>query len=609
MKNNKKRKEKSKYGLLSNVVFLYKQIWTYDKFIVLSGLLLIPIKLMVQAISVYLPSYVTSLFTKFDNFNQIIIGILLILLLQLIIEIIAVMINEKNASSDLITLTKFKYKVTEKNYNLDYFLTLQKENEDKATYAEKAVENNHTATVNLLVRFSMIVYRILAFILFGALVSTINPIILVIIILGAIVNYLMLKWEKNRNAKTWKKRAITNKKMNYLAYDLTRNYNCGKDIRLFSLSSYFTKLMKKLIKNSIDEHKETNRRSFIVSFISFLMVLLRDGLAYYYLIKLVLNNGIDVSQFILQFGAVTALSELISEIINSFGEIYEGSIQTSYYREYLDISNVLKDEGGLEVDLKQPYSIEFKNVSFKYPKAEKYTLENINIKIEKGEKIAIVGLNGAGKTTMTMLMCGLLLPTQGEILLNDHNILEYNKNALYSLFSFVPQQFSLLPTTIVDNICFNKVINEERLEECLKLSELYDKVMSLPNKEQTHVNKRVYSDGIELSGGEKQKLMLARAIYKEHSILILDEPTSALDPIAESEMYQKYNDISKSSTTIFISHRLASTKFCDRIILIKDSQIKELGSHEQLMNLNGEYKSLFEVQSKYYKEDYTNEEE
>lgn len=609
MKNNKKRKEKSKYGLLSNVIFLYKKIWKYDKFIVLSGLLLIPIKLIVQAISVYLPSYVTSLFTKFDNFNKIIIGILLILMLQLIIEIINAIINEKNDSSALITLTKFKYEVTEKNYNLDYFLTLQKENEDKATYATKAVKNNHTATVNLPVRFSMIVYRLLAFLLFGALVSTINPLILVIIILGAIINYVMLKLEKNKNAKTWKKRAITNKKMDYLAYDVTKNYNCGKDIRLFSLSSYFSKLMKKLIKNSIDEHKETNRRSFIVSLISFLMVLLRDGLAYYYLIKLAINGSLDVSQFILQFGAVTALSELISEIINSFGEIYEGSIQTSYYREYLDITNVLKEDGGLEVDLKQPYSIEFKNVSFKYPKAEKYTLENINIKIEKGEKIAIVGLNGAGKTTMTMLMCGLLLPTKGEILLNDHNILEYNKQSLYSLFSFVPQQFSLLPTTIVDNICFNKIINEERLEQCLKLSGLYDKVMSLPNKEQTHVNKRVYSDGIELSGGEKQKLMLARAIYKEHSILILDEPTSALDPIAESEMYQKYNDISKSVTTVFISHRLASTKFCDRIILIKDSQIKELGTHEQLMNLNGEYKNLFEVQSKYYKEDYTNEEE
>lgn len=609
MKKNKKNKEKSKYSLISNVVYLYKQIWKYDKFIVFSGLLLIPIKLIVQAINVYLPSYITGLFSKFDEFNSILIGILVIILLQLVTEIIDVIINEENESSILIIFTKYKYKVIEKNYNLDYFLTLKKENEDKATYADKATENNHSASINLPVRFSMIVYRVLAFILFGAIISTINPIILVIIIVSTIINYLMLKWEKNKNSKTWKKRAKTNKKMNYLAYNLTINYNCGKDIRLFSLSTYLTKLMKRLINNSIDEHKETNRRSFIVAFISFLMVLLRDGLAYYCLIKLVLNNALDVSQFILHFGAITALSELITAIINSFGEIYEGSLQTSYYREYLDINNILKEDGGLDVDLNETYSIEFKNVSYKYPESENYTLENINIKIEKGEKIAIVGLNGAGKTTMTMLMCGLLLPTEGEILLNNHNILEYNKKSLYSLFSFVPQVFSLLPTTIEDNICFDKNIDKERLEESLKLSGLYDKVMALPNKEQTHVNKRAYDDGIELSGGEKQKLILARAIYKKHSILILDEPTSALDPIAESEMYQKYNAISKNATTIFISHRLVSTKFCDRIILIKDRKIKELGSHGQLMNLNGEYKQLFDIQSKYYKEDYSNEKE
>ena len=173
----------------------------------------------------------------------------------------------------------------------------------------------------------------------------------------------------------------------------------------------------------------------------------------------------------------------------------------------------------------------------------------------------------------------------------------------------MPQIFSILPTTIADNICLEKEINKKRLYECLKLSGLYDKVMSLPNKEETHVNKRVYSDGIELSGGEQQKLMLARAIYKKHSILILDEPTSALDPIAESEMYQKYNEISKKATSVFISHRLASTKFCNRILLIQDSIIKEIGSHDELIKLDGEYKKLFDVQSKYYKEDYSNEEE
>ena len=607
MKKNKAKKDKPKYGLLSNVIYSYKNIWKYDKFIVFCGLLLIPIRLILHAIGVYLPSYVTGLFDRFNNFEQIIIGIFAILLFQLILGILDTIVTQKSEMSVLLTITKIRYKLFEKIFNQDYFLTLEKENQDKLSYAEKAVASNYAASINLPVRFSLIVYRILAFILFGVLVSTINPFVLIIIVIGAISNYLMLKWEKNKNSKTWKKRAITNKKIDYLAWNLNSDYRCGKDIRLFSLAGYFSKLMKKLIKNSIDEHIETSRRNFIVSLVSFVMVLLRDGSAYFFLIKLALEGGLDASTFILHFGAITALSELITQIINSWSEIYEGSIQTSYYREYLDIPNVLKEEGGLVVDLEKPYSIEFKNVSYKYPQAENYVLKNINIKIEEGEKIAIVGLNGAGKSTMTMLMCGLLLPTEGEVLLNGHNILEYNKKSLYSLFSFVPQIFSILPTTIADNICLEKAIDKDRLYECLRLSGLYDKVMSLPNKEETHVNKRVYNDGIELSGGEQQKLMLARAIYKKHSILILDEPTSALDPIAESEMYQKYNEISKKATSVFISHRLASTKFCNRILLIQDAIIKEIGSHEELIELDGEYKKLFDIQSKYYKEDYSNE--
>lgn len=607
MKKNKRKKDKPNYGLISNVIFSYKNIWKYDKFIVFCGFFLIPIKLIIHGLSVYLPSYVTNLFNKFSNFEQIIIGILAILLFQLIVEIMDTIVTQKSEMSVLLTVTKIRYKLQEKIFNQDYFLTLEKENQDKLSYAEKAIASNHAASINLPVRFSLIVYRILAFILFSVLVSTINPFILIIIVLGAISNYLMLKWEKNKNSKTWKKRAITNKKIDYLAWNLTRDYRCGKDIRLFSLAGYFSKLMKRLIKNSIDEHIETSRRSFIVSMVSFIMVLLRDGSAYFFLIKLALEGGLDASEFILHFGAITALSELITQIINSWGDIYEGSIQTSYYREYLDIPNVLKEEGGLLVDLEKSYSIEFKNVSYKYPQAEDYVLKDINIKIEKGEKIAIVGLNGAGKSTMTMLMCGLLLPTEGEVLLNGHNILEYNKKALYSLFSFVPQIFSILPTTIADNICLEKDIDKSRLYECLKLAGLYDKVMTLPNKEETHVNKRVYKDGIELSGGEQQKLMLARAMYKKHSILILDEPTSALDPIAESEMYKKYNEISNKATSVFISHRLASTRFCNRILLIQDSIIKEIGSHDELIKLDGEYKKLFDVQSKYYKEDYINE--
>ena len=607
MKKNKTKKDKPKYGLLSNVIYAYKNIWKYDKFLVFAGLLIIPINLIVKAIGVYLPSYVLNLFEMFTDFEKIVLGIGMIIFIQFIAEIIKIVVDEKTNSAALIILFRLRAQFVRVEHRRDYFLTLDDEYVKKENYAKRAVENNHSAGVNYPIRFSNVVYQILAFILFGTFISFINPVILIIIIIGVVLNYIMLKWEKDRNSKTWKRRATTNKKMNYLNYYVNRDYRCGKDIRLFSLVGYFRELSKRLMKQTVEEHHETERRSFIVALVSFLMVFLRDGVSYYFLIKMVIDGKLNASEFVLHFSAITAISELLVSIVNSWGGIYEGSIQISHLREYYEIPNVLKEEGGLKADLSKPYEIEFKNVSYKYPQSDEFTLKNINIKINAGEKIAVVGLNGAGKTTLTMLMCGLLLPTEGEVLLNGHNILEYNKWELYSIFSFVSQVNSMVPASIEDNICVKEEKNYERLVECLKLSGLYEKVMSLPEKEKTPINKRVFDNGIELSGGEIQKMILARAIYKKHSILVLDEPTSALDPIAESEMYQKYNQIANHATSVFISHRLASTRFCDRIIFLKDNIIAELGTHDELMALGKEYKALFNVQSKYYKEDYKNE--
>lgn len=607
MKKNKSKKDKPKYGLLSNVIYAYKNIWKYDKFLVFSGLLIIPISLIAKAISVYLPSYVIDLFSKFSDFEKIVLGILLILAIQYVVDIIKSIVDNKSNSAAMLICGRLRSQFTKVELRRDYFLTLEKDFKEKENYARQAVQNNHTAGVNYPIRFSYIVYQVLAFILFGTIVSFINPLILVIVIVGVIFNYIMLKWEKNQNGKTWKKRATTNKKMNYLNYYVNRDYRCGKDIRLFSLVGYFKELTKKLMKQTVEEHYETERRSFMVALVSFIMVFMRDGFSYFFLIKMVLNGELNASEFVLNFSAVTAISELLVSIINSWGGIYEGSIQTSHLREYLDIPNVLKEEGGLKAQLNNPVEIEFKNVSYKYPQNEEYALKDINLKIRAGEKLAVVGLNGAGKTTLTMLMCGLLLPTDGEILLNGHSILEYNKWELYSMFSYVSQVNSIVPASIEDNICVKEQKDYDRLVECLKLSGLYEKVISLPEKEKTPINKRVFENGIELSGGEIQKLILARAIYKKHSVLILDEPTSALDPIAESEMYQKYNKIANSATSIFISHRLASTRFCDRIIFLKDNKIAELGSHDELVALGKGYKELFDIQSKYYKEDYKNE--
>lgn len=251
------------------------------------------------------------------------------------------------------------------------------------------------------------------------------------------------------------------------------------------------------------------------------------------------------------------------------------------------------------------FSVEFKNVTFRYPKGEKNVLENVSFKLEAGEKIALVGLNGAGKTTLTKLMCGLLLPDEGEVLLDGKSIFEYNRDEMYSLFGLIPQNYHLLPVSIACNIaCTDEVweIDQEKLNRCIRQAGLEEKIASLPLKADTPLNRQVNQDGVDLSGGEIQKLLLARLLYRGPRCMILDEPTAALDPIAEDRMYRKYNEIVNNATSVFISHRLASTRFCERILLLDGTGIAETGSHEELMAAGGKYRELFEIQSRYYQE-------
>ena len=351
--------------------------------------------------------------------------------------------------------------------------------------------------------------------------------------------------------------------------------------------------------------RKIEKTSIIVSIISFLIVLLRDGIAYAFLIYKAIHGEVDASSFVLYFSAITSMSGLMGGILSTFNRVSEGALQISDYREALDIPDRLNRNRGIPVPT-TPFSIEFKNVSFTYPQGEKKVIDNISFKINPGEKIALVGLNGAGKTTLTMLMCGLFLPTEGEILIDDHPLTDYNRDEMYSLFGFVPQNYHLLPISIARNIASainDEEVDHEKLNQCIKIAGLSEKIASLDKGVDTPLNREVNPDGIELSGGETQKILLARLIYKSPLCIILDEPTAALDPIAEDRIYHKYNEISTRATSIFISHRLASTRFCDRIFLLDGAVFSEIGTHDELMKLNGKYRELFDIQSKYYKED------
>nr|WP_243865204.1 ABC transporter ATP-binding protein [Paenibacillus lupini] len=313
-----------------------------------------------------------------------------------------------------------------------------------------------------------------------------------------------------------------------------------------------------------------------------------------------------LGNFVLVFAAIGAFAGWLSGILTSASELIRALSELSDIRDYLDVPDLSNTGAGHALpsgDLLPP-TITLRSVGYTYPEAKEPTLYGIDFEIKPGERIAIVGANGAGKTTFIKLLCGLYKPTCGEITLGGVDITRYNRDEYFSLFSTVFQDIHLFCCDIAGNISQQSPdqTDYEKVEECLVMSGLMDKVRGLEKGESTLLVRRVHTDAIELSGGEKQKLALARALYKDAPVIILDEPTAALDPIAESEIYQRYAELTAGRTSIYISHRLASTRFCDRILLIDGGGIAECGTHDELMRYGGKYAEMFNVQSHYYKE-------
>ena len=274
-------------------------------------------------------------------------------------------------------------------------------------------------------------------------------------------------------------------------------------------------------------------------------------------------------------------------------------------REFLEWPEGFQLTGGDPIPdaVNGTYELQLEHVTYRYPGAAEDTIHDLSLTLHRGEKVALVGLNGAGKTTLVKLLCGFLDPTQGTVRLNGVDIRKLNRRAYYKLFSAVFQEFSLLEATVAENVAQQvEGIDEEKVWQCLENAGLSDAVRALPQGLKTHLGRSIYDDGTELSGGQTQRLMLARALYRDGAVLVLDEPTAALDPITESEIYLKYSEMTQGKTSLFISHRLASTRFCDRIILLENGSIAEEGSHESLLQRGGSYAKLFSVQRRYYEE-------
>jgi len=603
-------KRKPKYGMFSCVGYIYKILWKYKRWLAFTGILTVPVSLTLSAVTLYTPSLILNTLETSEHFTQIALIILGLLLAGLLTEAADSVLSSCIHMSEHYVLMRLTHIFESKMRYRDYFHSYQEDVQKLDERAKKGIQNNHSQGVQFPMEFSKILASILKFFLFGTIVSILHPLILLLLIAGCAIQYGTDAWLRKTNWSNQDTRNLLSKKMQYMAWGKGKDFRHGKDIRLYSMATFLHDLVHGQLKDYQHEFIKLQARNLLSDTVTFLLFLLRDGLAYLYLIRQAVLGEIDAAGFVLYFNAITSLSVFMNDILKTWSNISEGALAISDFREFLDLKDKLPVGPGIPLPTK-PFSIEFQNVTYKYPQGQHNVLENISFKIEPGERIALVGLNGAGKTTLTLLMCGMLLPDKGTVLLNGHPVSAYNRDEMYSLFGFVPQNYNLLPLSIRQNITCTldgEPVDEQRLQYCIQTAGLSEKINTLPAGMETPLDRELHEEGISLSGGEIQKLLLARLLYKNPLCMILDEPTAALDPIAEHRMYCKYNEIAAHATSVFISHRLASTRFCDRIFLLDGARFTETGTHEELMKKNGTYRRLFDVQSKYYQEGETADE-
>lgn len=600
--------EKQKtYGFLNNFIYALN-IERKSNLRLLAITLIKPIGDIVGTLlNSYAPKYVLSFIEDDLLFNTIIMYTVIICLIMMILDVI---------STTCYNSFEFEYRKTEgyvekkrmdKLFHTDF---KNMESPDFLDYAQRA-----KTALNRGKGFHGVLYQSRNFIAQGTLMILSAALIgiqnLLMMIIFIVISFGIVKissfFTKRDKIKFSDAMAPTWRKMNYLE-STTKNFDFAKDIRLFNMSNAFFNQL-----SGVNEtYKELNRKHhnrmvlWEVSLGSVLIV--QKILMYTWLVYNVVTGAYQISDFVLYVGLVSTFHASVGYVNWIYSDMRTNSLMINDYRNFVDWKEDRetadeKDGYITEINLDK-FEFRFENVSFKYPGHDNYVLKNVNLTIKNGAKLAVVGVNGAGKTTFIKLMMKLYEPSEGRILLNDVDIKEYNREEYFKLFSPVFQNVECFAMPIYQNISFAEEDKTDmnKINEVLEQSGLSEKINSYEKGIHTNLLKIFDKEGIDLSGGEKQRLAMARALYKDGKVIILDEPTAALDALAEDRMYREFENMIHGKTAVFISHRLGSTRFCDKIAMFEDGTIVEEGTHEELMAKNGKYAYMFGIQSQYYDE-------
>ncbi|MCI9150757.1 MAG: ABC transporter ATP-binding protein [Lachnospiraceae bacterium] len=591
--------------MAQNTWFMIKLSWTTgEKKVLVLSLLSALTAVALNLINLYVSPAVLSVVEQNARAAELIGTIVLFVLALMFVSAASAYVNTNTLYGRISVRGELITRLNRKAATTSYPNLSDEKFRELNVKSQMSTNTNSSATEAVWTTLTDLVTNLLGFAAYILLLSSVQPVLLVMVLLTSAVSYLAGNRLNEWGYRHRKEELKLSREVLYLTA-CGRNRAVAKDIRIFGLRPWIDELTQKGMDAYTAFHRKAEGVYLWAKVVDLVLAFVRNGIAYAYLIALAAAEGLNVAEFLLYFSAVSGFAAWVTGILGGFMTLHKQSLDISSVREYLEFDEPFRFEDGehIQAEADRMYEIRLENVSFRYPGADHDTLTSINLTLHPGEKLAVVGLNGAGKTTLIKLICGFLDPTQGRVLLDGRDIREYNRRDYYTMFTAVFQSFSLLAGTIAANVAQDiSDIDMERVQACVDKAGLGKKIESLKDGYETKLNREVFEDAILLSGGETQRLMLARALYKDAPFLALDEPTAALDPIAEADLYQKYLEMTGGKSSIYISHRLASTRFCDRIILIDKGSIAEEGPHEQLLAKGGKYARLYEVQSKYYKE-------
>ena len=582
--------------------YFLKNMWAYNRFFYLLFFVYISFMVIQPLVNVFCPRYIIDEISSTKNMKTIILIVLIMIGVTFLVNtMVSILENQLNRIYYEDFNRLLEANIGKKSMELKYATTENKKALDYISNAKLGINNGYSGGMSGFFKaFSLLTSNLCILLVTGIVIIKYSWTLLLIVAINVGINLVANQKQNQIQLAQFEKLSFIDRAYYYLLHTLS-DIKYGKDIRLFGAKKMMIDRVDSFNYEQSQIQREQAKKTKKYILTSKINIAVTAVLTYLILVWMTLDNRISIGEFTM---LATAVSTLVLAMNNVFLQILDLNKFNKYAEKYVDFieKNEFEHSGDKICDFDK-VEIEFRNVSFKYPNNSEYALKNINVVIHDREQWSVVGLNGAGKTTFIKLLCRLYECTEGEILLNGINILEYEYTSYIKLIAAVFQDFQLLNFSIKENIIIDDgdKVKDEEIWPLIERVGLTDKVNSLPKGLDTPVFRYYDMSGFEPSGGEQQKLAMARALYKDAPILVLDEPTAALDPISEKEVYEKFKEMTKDKIAIFISHRLASCKFCEKILVFNEGTIVEQGTHDSLVKIpDGLYAKMFKAQEKYY---------